>query len=82
MLMEFLSTHSDLRDIRAERALYMHDGNNKTFIIEERECKGLKKTFIFKYSQGYFSECHTEINTFDKYFALIPSSLYTEYIAF
>lgn len=82
MIINFLSTHKDFESVRVERALYMHDGNNETFIIEEQEYKGVKKTFVFKYSMGYFSECHTECNTFDMYFKHIPNSLHAEYITF
>ena len=82
MISKFLCTHGEDFGIQPERALYIFDGNNQTYIFEEREYKGLRKTFVFKYSMGYLSECHTEVNTFDKHFALIPNSLHTEYITF
>ena len=82
MISKFLCTHDDDFSIRPERALYIFDGNNAIYIFEEQEHKGSRKTFIFKYSMGYLSECRTEIDTFNNYFALVPNSLHSEYTTF
>ena len=79
MIREFLSTHPDF-DFPLERALYVHNGDETYYIIEEPGYKDKRKCYMFKYFMGYFSECKTEINAFDKYFALIPGSYHSEYI--
>lgn len=82
MINKFLSTHGEDFGIQPERALYICDGNNTTYIFEAREYKDRKKTFMFRYSMGYLTECRTEVNTFDMYFALVPMALHAEYITF
>ena len=79
MIKDFLSTHPDF-NFPLERALYVNNGEEEYYVIEEPGYKGQRKCHMFRYAMGYFSECKTEVNTFDKYFALIPSSYQAEYV--
>lgn len=67
VIKNFLEKHRDLQDHDFKRGAYIRFGSEERFIFECREFKGMKKTFVFIYDCGIFSECHTEYNAFDKY---------------
>lgn len=66
IIKEFLENHRDIAEQNLERAMYIGDAV-EMFIFECREWKGVRKTFVFVYECGHFSECRTEYNTFNKY---------------
>ena len=82
MLQKFLADHKDFKGVPLKRALYIFDGDEEFFILEGKEYKGNRKVYVFRYCLGYFSECYTEMNTFDQYLILIPVSVNAEYTTF
>lgn len=79
IIKKFLENHPDLRDLEIRKVLYVNTGCSDIYVLQD-----VSKVFVFQYDCGIFYECNTEkgIVNFDKYFALIPQSDYSEYIVF
>lgn len=75
----FMNNHADFF-AHVVRCLYVRNDTEETYVLECREYKGERTTYVFCYECGYFYKCMTEINTFEKYCTLIPESDNSEFI--
>lgn len=80
---KFIKANSTLLSgIPVSRCLNINTGMEELYVLECAEYKGKRRTYIFRFDCGELWECKTEINTFENYLVLIPTSTYTEYINF
>lgn len=80
---KFMSEHKRFfRDSRIYRGLYLRISCTEFFILEEKEWKNNRKTFVFEFDCGYLVSCNTELNTMEKYLIDISKFDFAEYITF
>ena len=79
----FIKEHSSLfcNDMVA-RGLYLRMDCAEVIVLEYREFKNQRRTFVFEFGCGYLESCKTEINTMEKYLMDISKSDHAEYITF
>ena len=80
---KFMEEHSQLfRGNQIVRGLYIRIDCVEIFVLEQREWKNQRNTFVFRFECGNFVSCNTEINTMEKYLLEIPNSDFAEYVDF
>ena len=75
----FSRKYPELDNMEINRVLYAQEHCNETFVVECERSAG-NDVFIFEYECGGLVGMRSEHGTFDKYFMLIPTSHYTEYV--
>lgn len=77
----FLKKYPELSHMGIARVLYVQEHNFEIYVVQ---CDGAANhnAFIFQYECGLLAEMRSENDTFDQYFALIPSAHASEYIKF
>lgn len=78
----FIKEQSMLSDAHIVRGLYLGTGCTQLFILERREWKNQRTTFVFEFDCGHFVSCKTEINTMEKYLLDISNVDRAEYVTF
>ena len=71
-----------LGDINIVRGLYLRMDCTELFILEHREWRGQRKTFVFEFCCGLLNSCRTEANTMGKYLCDITKAELAEYATF
>ena len=79
---DFVKKQDILKDAFIVRGLYLRTGCTELFILECREWKNQRTTFVFDFDCGYFVSCKTETNTMEKYLMDIPNADHAEYVSF
>lgn len=67
-------------DERIQNLLYIRNEDEEYFIIECKEWRGNRKTFVLKFECGNLSFINTQYNTMEMYIPLIINSDYSEFI--
>ncbi len=79
---DFVKKQEILKDTPIVRGLYIRMCCTELFILEEREWKNQRRTFVFEFDCGHFVSCKTEVNTMEKYLVDIPNVCYAEYVSY
>ena len=78
---KFMEEHSQFfRGNQIVRGLYIRDGGVELFVLEQKEWKDKRTTFVFQFDCGTFASCKTEINTMEKYLLEIPDADFAEFV--
>jgi hypothetical protein len=75
----FIGEMPMFKDVSIVRGLYLRMDCTELFILESREWKNQRRTFVFEFDCGHFVSCKTEINTMEKYLMDVPNAHYVEY---
>ena len=79
---DFIKEHHVFLNIPIVRGLYLRIGSTEFFVLEQKEWKNQRKTFVFEFDCGHFVSCQTETNTMEKFMMDIPEADYAEYVSY
>lgn len=76
----FIGEMRMFRDIPIVRGLYLRMDCTELFILESREWKNQRRTFVFEFDCGHFVSCKTETNTMEKYLMDVYKADHAEFV--